>query len=253
MLVKFSIYSLLECKTTCELFDLQLFFFRLLGFLQLKEPCNRSVLCQGFPRGGSEGMIHFSKPYQLHPHPHPHPLVTMPLCAAPTGPVPSLLQPTCEMLFCCLVPPQLEHLPLDPPLSPLCFSSIQPKQRLVLSATLCRLFSEDKQERETDRGCRGQWNSWLYWSSSFSISTSLMSCVSKCAFYFKGKVFHISFRGHCLEWCQDISLEKLLKAFYNIILNLLLTSVGRFSEWFLSSSEMASVYVDVCSLWLRNL
>lgn len=114
------------------------------------------------------------------PPPPPTPLVTMPLCAAPTSLVPSLLQPTCEMLFCCLVPPQLEHLPLDP--TPLCFSSIQPKQRLVLSATLCRLFSEDKQERETDRGCRGQWNSWLDWSSSFSISTFLMSYVSKWVF-----------------------------------------------------------------------
>lgn len=114
MLVKFCIYSLLECKTTCELFDFQLFFSRLFGFVQLKEAhTSRSVLCQGSPRGGSEEWSISPNLISCNP-PSPHPLVTMPLCAAPTSLVPSLLQPTCEMLFCCLVPPQLEHLPLDP-------------------------------------------------------------------------------------------------------------------------------------------
>lgn len=79
--------------------------------LQLKQlHSNMSVLCQGFPRGGFEGMIHFSQPYQL----HPTPLITMPLCAAPAAWTPTPPSPTCEMLLCCLVPPQLEHLPLHP-------------------------------------------------------------------------------------------------------------------------------------------
>lgn len=88
-----------------------------LKFLQLKHPySNRRVLCQGFPRVGFKGMIHFSQPYQL----HPTPLITMPLCAAPTALTPTPPSPTCEMLLCCLVPPQLEHLPLHPP-TPLLF------------------------------------------------------------------------------------------------------------------------------------
>lgn len=77
----------------------------------------------------------------------------MPLCAVQRGPAapPSQRTATCEMLLCCLVSPQLEHLPLDPPPSPppsplpppsnpSAFSSIQPEQGAPSSATLCRLF-----------------------------------------------------------------------------------------------------------------
>ena len=49
----------------------------------------------------------------------PPPLFPMPLSAGPPAgarapPTPTPPSPTCEMLLCCLVPPQLEHLPLHP-------------------------------------------------------------------------------------------------------------------------------------------
>lgn len=115
--------------------------------LQLKQPhSNTSVLCQGFPRGGFEGMIHFSQPYQL----HPTPLITMPLCAAPAAWTPTPPSPTCEMLLCCLVPPQLEHLPLHPSTPQLFLHSTQTTPSFFFT-TLCRLFQRtSKKEKQTE-------------------------------------------------------------------------------------------------------
>ena len=150
------------CKTLiCNIFK---WFKRplwgLFEFPQLKQPySNRSVLCQGFPRGGFEGMIHFSKPYQLHPTPpYNNATVCSPRSLDAHSPPPT---PRPHVRCCCVVlfPHSWSISLCTPP--PLCFSSIQPKQRLRSSSHTMQIVSEDKQERETDRGCRGQWNSWL--------------------------------------------------------------------------------------------
>lgn len=61
------------------------------------------------------------------------------------------------MLLCCLVSPQLEHLPLDTPttLEPLCFFLHSAGTRPPFFGHTMQIVPEDKRERETDRGYRG--------------------------------------------------------------------------------------------------
>lgn len=127
MLVKFIFILSWSVKPLVNSLIYSFFFF--LGFLNsssLKNHTLAGVFCVKASQGEdwrewsiSPNLISCIPPPP--PPPTTHPLVTMPLCAAPTSLVPSLLQPTCEMLFCCLVPPQLEHLPLDPPPHPSAF------------------------------------------------------------------------------------------------------------------------------------
>lgn len=96
-------------------------------FLDLNNRTATRVFCVKASQREDSGMIHFSQPYQPPPNPPPPP-ITMPLCAAPTAWTPTSPSPTCEMLLCCLVHPQLEHLALHPstPLLVLRFTQTTP-------------------------------------------------------------------------------------------------------------------------------
>ena len=122
----------------------------LFEFPQLKQPySNRSVLCQGFLRGGFEGMIHFSKPYQLHPTP---PYNNATVCS------PRSLDahtPPCPHVRCCCVVlfPHSWSISLctPPPLHPSAFPPFNPNNASVLPATLCRLFQRtSKKEKQIE-------------------------------------------------------------------------------------------------------
>ncbi len=128
--------------------------------------------------GGFKGMIHFSKPYQLHPTP---PRNNATVCSPRS--LDALLPhqaPTHMWDAVVLSCPPTAGASLSPPL---CFSSIQPKQRPRSLSHTMQIVSEDKQERETDRACRGQWNSWLCYSSSFWFSVFLISYSYEAAWH----------------------------------------------------------------------
>lgn len=144
---KINIFSLPE-------FDLQYVILKGLcgAFLnppQLKQPySNCSVLCQGFPRGGFEGMIHFSKPYQLHPTP---PYNNATVCSPRSLDAPRTHPPThmwdAVVLSCS---PTAGASP-SPPLHPSAFPPFTPNNASVLSATLCRLFQRtSKKEKQIE-------------------------------------------------------------------------------------------------------
>lgn len=139
-------------------------------------------------------MIHFSKPYQLHPPPCNNATV----CSSHK---PRALPPPAHMWDAVLLscPPTAGASPSRPP-HPSAFPPFNLNNASVLSATLCRLFSEDKQERETDRGCRGQWNSWLDWSSSFSIAFLHLLCHAWANVRFGAKWQYLIFPLEVVSW-----------------------------------------------------
>lgn len=130
---------------------------------------------------------------------------------------PHALPPPAHMWDAVLLscPPTAGASPSRPP-HPSALPPFNLNNASVLSATLCRLFSEDKQERETDRGCRGQWNSWLYWSSSFSIAFLHLLCHARANVHFglRGKYLEFPFLSHHLKSCHYISLEPLFRFYF---------------------------------------
>lgn len=192
MLVKLNIYSLLGCKTTCEPLDLQLS-----GFLQLKEPYTLAgVFCVKASQGEDLRERSIS----------PNLISCTPPCNNATvcsSHKPRALPPPAHMWDAVLLscPPTAGASPSRPP-HPSAFPPFNLNNAPVLPATLCRLFSEDKQERETDRGCRGQWNSWLDWSSSFSIAFLHLLCHAWANVRFGVKWQYLIFPLEVVPWCS---------------------------------------------------
>lgn len=128
----------------------------------------------------------------------------MPLCAAQRGPLPTpaLRTATCEMLLCCLVSPQLEHLPLDPlpPSNPSSFSSIQPEQGARSLATLCRLFRRTS-EKEKQIEATGGDNETAGWATAVHFARYFLSHCSAGALVVCALISHDRQRhnaGPCL-------------------------------------------------------
>lgn len=208
-LVNFSLYSLPECKPTRGFFDLQLFFFRLFGFLQLKEPyCSRSVLCQGFPRGGSEGMIHFSKPYQLHPSSHHHPPPSCNNATVCSPHKPRALPPPAHMwdavlLSCSPTAGASPSRPPPPPQPPSAFPPFNLNNASFFQPHYVDCFQRtSKKEKQIEvagdnetAGC----------TEAVHLAFLHLLCHVWANVYFglRGEFFHICVRSHGLEWCHD--------------------------------------------------
>lgn len=177
-LVKFNIYPLLGCKTTCEPFDLQF----ILAILD-SSILHSHIHWQGCSVPSLPGVGDLRE-WSISPN-----LIS---CTPPCNNAtvcsphkPRALPPPAHMWDAVLLscPPTAGASPSRPP-HPSALPPFNLNNASVLSATLCRLFSEDKQERETDRGCREQWNSWLCWSSSFSIAFLHLLCHARANVHF---------------------------------------------------------------------